>query len=549
MVNDNKANIQADSVSAALPGGRVFVSWKDLRSGDPDIYTSVSADGMKSFSTNKRADDSPTGSQQIAPSVASAQDGTVLLVWQDNRRCTFDFDVFFSKSSDGGKTFAPNVKVDDSGTDVVSWQEHPSVTVTSNGTIYVAWTDDRTGVLRIRGAYSSDGGRTFSPSAEICPSNASHGQTDVVLASKGDIIYAAFIDSAEGAPHPYLSVSTDGGRSFSRPVRLDGTGVPGCAQNDLSISALPGGGAVVAWEDSRNGNWDIYAAVVGPQGELLRPPVRVDDDLSGAAQKNPSLAVDRAGTIYCAWEDERSGLFAIRFAYLKVGSSAFTPSVMVSPPKPDDMQRKPSMACIEPGLVIVSWQDDRLGTYDVYASVGYFPNLFDLSLSSGWNFVSVPLVGWGYKASTLGLSRGDIVVSWNESSGAFERTYVVGVSPSTSDFLIEPGKGYMVYASTPKVLQLNGTVPGSVQRRSVQVPPGGGWVAMGFRSLRTDIKASDLQDMYSVQGGVLAVAALDPSSGSWKVYCSALPFTDFPLSPGQAFWVWCAASGEFAYVP
>lgn len=549
MINDNKANVQANPVIAPMPGGDIFVAWRDARSGDDDIYTSSSHDNAVSFTANKRADDALTSSKQTEPATAVGADGTIYVTWQDNRRVTFDFDIFFTKSTDGGTTFAKNVRVDDAGTSTISWQERPSIAVTANGTVYVAWTDDRTGVVRVRGAYSTDGGATFSASYEISPNGGLSAQTGVALASDGQRIYAAFMDNYSGSHHAYLFVSEDGGRTFGNPIQLDGASSPGAYQSDISISALPRGGVVAAWEDSRNGNLDIYASIVRADGTVVVQDLRVDDDTTGAYQTDPCVAVDRAGTIYAVWEDERNLKYAIRFAHLKVGSAKFTSSTEVATPRSDDFQRKATVVCPEPGSVYVVWQDDRAGSYDVYASAGYFPNLFDLSLVKGWNFVCVPLVGWGYKASTLGLKTGDAVIGWNPATQSYDRNYIVGVSPSTADFTINPSEGYWVYATGPETASLNGMVPNTTQTRTISLPSGGGCAIIGFQSLRTDMRASDVVSMYSDPDAVVMVAGLDAATGTYKSYYRGVPGTDFALAPGQAYWIWCTASGVLSYTP
>jgi hypothetical protein len=259
--------------------------------------------------------------------------------------------------------------------------------------------------------------------------------------------------------------------------------------------------------------------------------------------------VDRAGTVYVVWEDERNSKYAIRFAYLKVGSTSFTASVEVATPKIDDSQRKATVVCPEPGRVYVVWQDDRAGSYDVYASAGYFPNLFDLTLVKGWNFVCVPLVGWGYKASTLGLRTGDAIMGWNPTTQSYDRNYIVGVSPPTADFTINPSEGYWIYTTAAETIKLNGMVPNTTQTRSIALPKGGGCAAIGFESLRTDMRASDVVAMYSVPDGVVMVAGLDTATGTYKAYYRGLPMTDFALVPGQAYWLWCSEGGVLSYTP
>ena len=548
VVNDYILGDQGLPVIASLPNKRLIILWQDPRSGLEDIYASVSNNNGTTYDPNKRVDDSFGSSRQVEPSVAVTANGTILAVWQDNRRSTIDYDIYFSRSLNGGATFTKNVKVDDSNS-TISWQERPSVAVTSKGLIYVAWTDDRTGHLRIRGAYSADGGATFSPSSEIVSTSSTSGQTGGGVAATDNRVFIAFMDNVSGAPHPYACISTDGGKNFSSPVRLDDTGESGAMQRGLAIAPMPDGGVAAVWEDSRNGGWDLYASIVTRNGALTGPNFRVDDDTSGAYQKNANIATDQIGNIYAVWEDERDNNFAVRFAYAEQGIDQFSASVEIASPGPNDVQRRPAIAAVEPGQVFVTWQDDKEGTYDVYSCAGYIPNLFSMHLESSWNFVSIYLEGFSYNASTLGLAFGDVVVAWNPATQSFDRTYIVGISASTFDFPIIPNSGYWIYAGVDEKLILKGHVPTSRQTKEISVPSGGGWAIFSFASLNITRYASDIPKLYSVPGSITCVVSYDTATGTYTGYISGLPHTDYALVPGKAYWSWVTASGVFSYDP
>jgi hypothetical protein len=547
VVNDDRANDQAVPVVTAVPGRGLFVVWQDSRSGNRDIYGSMSFDNGTSFALNKRADDSVRTSDQIEPAVAVSVNGTILLAWQDNRRSTFDYDVFFAKSYDGGATFTSNVRVDDP-TNGISWQERPSIAVTDRGTIFVAWTDDRTGVVRVRGAFSTDGGATFSPSEEIAPSGSTSGRTGVALVANGDRIFAAFMDNVSGLAHPYVCVSTNGGKSFSTPTRLDDTGSSGASQRGVSIAGMPRGGVVAVWGDSRNGDWDLYARIVGSNCAIQTPDFRIDDDSTGAYQMDACVASDQLGNIYVVWEDERDSKYAVRFALVRTGTIQPTASIEVATPKADDDQRRASVIATEPGRVFVVWQEDKTGTYDVYLSGGYFADLYDIPLLVGWNFVPVLLVGSGYNASTLGLMAGDVVCGWNSTTAAYDQNYIVGLSPPRNDFAISPSTGYWIYANAAEIIHFNGTIPTTKQHKAITVPPGGGWATIGFGSFNSTRHASDIPGMYS-GGNIDIVGAYDPITGTSTAYINGVPRTDFKLIVGQGYWCWCSANGILSYDP
>jgi hypothetical protein len=199
-----------------------------------------------------------------------------------------------------------------------------------------------------------------------------------------------------------------------------------------------------------------------------------------------------------------------------------------------------------PFLLVSQDQYFYLDVTDTYPVVG--PLLFDLPLAAGWNLVSIPYVGNDYMASMLGLRTGDIVAGWDPATQTYDEVYVVGVSPSFKDFYIEPNTGYWIKATMPEILQLHGSIPSVTQSRSITVPGPGSWAIVGFNSLRTDMSAHDVVANYT-GGSVSQVVAYNATSMTYSTYNPLLPFTDFLLIPGQAYWILVTASGVLTYLP
>ena len=194
---------------------------------------------------------------------------------------------------------------------------------------------------------------------------------------------------------------------------------------------------------------------------------------------------------------------------------------------------------------------DRNNSLDVFNSlpvqVGPPPS-FSLNLVAGWNFVAVPLVGYGYMASTLGLADGAMVAGWNSTRQVYDQTYIVGISEPTDDFAITASTGYWVWIEVAQTLQLHGSVPTTLQMKTFVVPSIGGWLAVGFESLNTTRHASDIIAMYSPAGAVEMIA--DYTASGYSVYFAFDPeYNDFLLVPGRAYWCWTTGSGTLSYMP
>ncbi len=172
---------------------------------------------------------------------------------------------------------------------------------------------------------------------------------------------------------------------------------------------------------------------------------------------------------------------------------------------------------------------------------------FPMALMAGWNFVTVPVVGWGYKANNLGLLTGDVVV---KTVGQNYIPFIVGITDYRYNFPINPGEAYWIWVGAARALHLYGTVPTTIQTINVTVPSIGGWFAVGLASLKS-WHAHDIAAMYSGPGRIAAVVIYRPYP--YHVYATWLPplpgMNDFLILPGMGIWVYATAPGVLTYDP
>ena len=163
---------------------------------------------------------------QACPSADIGPDGTIYVVYQDNR--SGDYDLYLAKSTDGGMTFgdpAGHILMYDDGA-ATTFQGQPSIDVDSSGTIHIAFVAAMAYILYY--TYSTDGGLTFSPLEMV--SDAPPGTQNVAQYPSvrvDDIsghIYIAWRDQRTGVPKACYSVGTPGeeGITFSENRYLHG---------------------------------------------------------------------------------------------------------------------------------------------------------------------------------------------------------------------------------------------------------------------------------------------------------------------------------------
>ncbi|HEY7125355.1 MAG TPA: sialidase family protein [Ktedonobacterales bacterium] len=158
-------NFSLPAFAADPTTGELYLTWADERFGDSDILLSTSSDGGQTWGAPVRVNDDPKGDgkDQFQPQVVVAPNGVVSIMFFDRRDDPNNFlvDAYLAQSTDGGKTFLPNVRVTTASSD-------PSVDAPvpdSNGPVnffgdyqglaadnqfaHVFWNDTRTGAQEI----------------------------------------------------------------------------------------------------------------------------------------------------------------------------------------------------------------------------------------------------------------------------------------------------------------------------------------------------------------------------------------------------------------
>ena len=248
--------IQGDDAVAFGLNGRVYHSYLSFSGleGQPSerkssgIYVSSSGDGGKSWdrrtvvvdhiNTNAPMEDKPYIA--VDNSSLSPFKNNVYLAWThfDQYESTAPQDssqIYFSRSTDRGKTFSSPVRISETGGDCrdsSNTVEGAVTTVARDGSIYVVWA----GPEGIVFTGSKDGGKTFGPNKTI--GFIYHGwslavpgiyrangmpvtKVDLSSGKFGGTIYVNWVDDRFGDPDVFVKYSRDKGKSWSQPVRVN----------------------------------------------------------------------------------------------------------------------------------------------------------------------------------------------------------------------------------------------------------------------------------------------------------------------------------------
>jgi hypothetical protein len=325
----------AEPAIAAAKDGSVFVVWVEHgAAGAADVWLAhFAADGRRLGATPTRVN--PKAGQATAwrgdaPTVAVAPNGGAIYVgWmaRDKSASASSADsavLHVSASRDGGRTFAPPVKVRDDPKPAAHGMH--SLIVAEDGRIHVAWLDER-GLVpphahhdakgktsghheeanrQVFTAYSSDGGRTFSPNRLVARDACPCCKTSLAAAAGGRVYVSWRQVLAGDFRHIAVAASPDSGQKFGAPVIVsdDRWMLSGCPVSGASLAVGGDGALNVVWYTAGEaGAPGIYWSESRDSGQMFAARRVV---AAGKAQGTPTLLVGDDGALV-VWESRASG--------------------------------------------------------------------------------------------------------------------------------------------------------------------------------------------------------------------------------------------------
>jgi hypothetical protein len=251
--------------------GGAIITWEDTRvdPGYGEIYAQrINAAGVVQWTINGVVICN-AGYDQLKPTIASDGAGGAIITWE-NSRSNFELDIYAQRINDSGvvQWTASGVAI----STVANDQRRPTIVSDGAGGAIITWEDSRSGTgyfdiyaQRINAAgvvqWTANGAAISTPANDqLKPTIASDGTGGAII---------TWYDRRDGTyEHIYAQ-------------RISASGVVQWTANGVAIStalqsqyypvivSAGAGGAIITWEDSRNGNdHDLYAQQVNANGQL-----------------------------------------------------------------------------------------------------------------------------------------------------------------------------------------------------------------------------------------------------------------------------------------
>lgn len=429
----NAENDQREPAIISDGNGGVIITWRDYQfTTSPfggEIYSQrLNSEGIVQWTSNGIAVNAASlGKGNFKPVMTEDGYGGAVVGWAQTPGSFYNYDIFAQKlNPDGERKWVQNdvtvsdrsgtesfhqITSDDSCGAIFTWAYLPG---TPGSTDIYAQRVDSAGVVKW-----ADNGVEICMAAESqsYPQLTGDGSSGAIItwedhrkgAPESDI-YAQKIDSegalqwanngVEVANYLYFQGSpvivTDGsggaiiawedqraGNSDIYVQRLNGSGefqwtehgIPLCSalgdQQEPVIVSDGEGGAIIAWQDQRNGNRDIYAQRINGAGEIQWATNGVAATSAPNDQSAPVAIADNAGGIITAWWDYRSDPLGDIYAQrINASGTPLWNNNGTAVCTASGYQEFPALATNGDEGAIIVWADKRNGTdYDIYAQL------------------------------------------------------------------------------------------------------------------------------------------------------------------------------------
>ncbi len=328
------------------------------------LVLSVSHDGGDSFSTPTTVSEPGAvvkAHGENTPSLAQTAMATYA-VWQQTKDNT-PAQIMFARSTNMGHSFEKPIVI----TDKIqpSFNGFSTMKVAPNGDIYVVWLDGRDqpeprGTFAVYLAKSSDKGQTFSPNMRVALGACPCCRPTLAFGDKGEI-YVAWRKVFPGDIRDMvLASSTDGGKSFSAPVKMaeDNWLLHACPDSGPSL-VTAGGRIYAAWYSEGNSKAGIRLVVSKDSGHSFSRAEIASQSVQDA--NHPQLSVSEDGHVVLTFQGRAASKGQEQWNQIQPFVASISDSGKASLPQPLTTVHRsaayPFVLSASAGRVLVAWTE------------------------------------------------------------------------------------------------------------------------------------------------------------------------------------------------
>ncbi len=215
--------------------------------------------------------------------------------------------IYFTSSTDHGKTFGPPSKVAESGALALGRHRGPRIAILKNAIVISAIVSEKKGGGDLTAWRSIDGGKKWTRAGVVndAPDSAREGLHAMAADANGDL-FAVWLDLRSKGTKLYGARSTDGGVTWSKNILVyaspSGTICQCC---DPALAIDENGRVSAMWRNALDGSRDFYVAS-SLDGLQFSPATKLGTGtwkLDACPMDGGGLVIDN-GKVLSAWRRE-----------------------------------------------------------------------------------------------------------------------------------------------------------------------------------------------------------------------------------------------------
>ena len=252
-----------------------ITNYDDLQNSSPQYFEQTDDLTMTNYPNSNTTNLTNNSEDSIYGQIESFENN-IYVVWQESVTETLpehNYDIFFIKSEDNGKTFSKAINLSNSS----EFSERPQIAVSKNG-IFIVWTDTINPKNKeIIFTKSEDNGKTFSKAVNI--SNNSKNSSSQEISVFNENVYVVWQESdksniGEGNEGNIILIkSIDGGNTFKDSILLVNN----------TIDAFPkidsyGNNVYIVWNNENKNSSGLFLVKSSDKGNNFDEVIKLSVD-------------------------------------------------------------------------------------------------------------------------------------------------------------------------------------------------------------------------------------------------------------------------------
>ncbi|MFZ5948692.1 MAG: T9SS type A sorting domain-containing protein [Stygiobacter sp.] len=288
--------------------GGAIITWYDNRNGNYDIYVQkIDSSGKVQWTTNGvvicTAKD-----HQWSPTIISGGSGGAIITWYDNRNGNYD--IYAQKINSSGEVQWTTNGISICTAPGVQW--YPTIVSDGSGGAIITWEDNRSFNNDIYAQKINSNGMIQWTTNGVAICTSAGGQQEQTIVSDGS--GGAIITWRDTRINIYADIYAQKINS-NGVVQWISNGVAICTAEGIqwhpTIVSDDSGGAIISWEDYRSPNYDIYAQKINSSGVVQWTTNGVAICTASGNQQEPSIVSNGSNGAIITWQDSRNGYYDI----------------------------------------------------------------------------------------------------------------------------------------------------------------------------------------------------------------------------------------------